>query len=554
MKEKKERTIILILSCLLLFLLFTYFLPQEDSDKAPKHSGDNMTEEEFLLTKAPIKNINAADLVRAMKVGWNLGNTFDSYSAESYSEEIKAKDNYLLIATYSSLPYISLDSSSKVNFTPDGYAEITWNLSELKSSDSTDYGAIGIQIFNFRIGPTGQNPLTIDIKEASLTFLDGTTTILEEFLGTQKILLELGVAKYYPSLTALSKLSTATLKEATLTIKIHITDYPAPETAPPEPIYYETLWNNPQTTYEMIAFIKQSGFGAIRIPITYRNHIDSSTFKIEENWLNRIEEVIRYAIQNDLYCIINLHHDVGSKGWLKADLKNYEENYVKFSSLWNQIAARFQNYSEYLVFEGFNEILNVKNDWANPSDEDLAVVNQLNQLFVDTVRLTGGNNSSRCLIVSTYGAAWNNKILSAFKLPADSIKDRLIVSLHTYEPRQFCLQDNQLGNEKGTSSFCAEEDSTWVERLFITLNQTFVAKNIPVIIGEFASFHKGNSIDRAEHAKCYTSLGRKYDITCFWWDSGGKESTLNTLKNTCLLNRYLLSWNFPEIVNALCTP
>lgn len=559
MKEKKEQSIIIILSCILVLLLVTYLIPQKEGSKVqeitpvPDEQKKTLIEDETSFNYSIMKDINAADLVRAMKVGWNLGNTFDSYSIEGYPEEIKAKYHYQLISTYSSSPYTNWNSSDKVTFDSNGYAELTWDLSKIISSDSTQYGSIGLQIFNFRIGPTGESRLIIEIKDAILTFSDGTSINLEEFLGTHELMMNLGVAKFYPEIFALSNFSTATLKTAVLSLKVQITNYLSPEFIKSKSSYYETLWYNPITTNEMISFIKQSGFGAIRIPITYRNHIDSSTNTIDSDWLDRIEEVIQYALRNDLYCIINLHHDVGSNGWLRADLKNYELNSKKFASLWNQIATRFQKYNEHLIFEGFNEILNETNEWDNPTKEDLSVVNKLNQLFVDTVRLTGGNNTSRCLIVSTYGATWNKKVLSAFELPTDSIANRLIVSVHAYEPKQFCLQESLLSNKKGSSIFRENEDNLLIEQLFISLEQTFVSNHIPVIIGEFASFHKNNCADRAKHAKSYISYGKQYHITCFWWDSGGQCNIINSIENSCLLDRYNLTWNFPEIVNALCT-
>ncbi len=162
----------------------------------------------------------------------------------------------------------------------------------------------------------------------------------------------------------------------------------------------ETSWQNPAATKEKIDAVKATGINAVRVPVTWYNHMDSS-YKIDEEWMDRVEEVVNYVLDNDMYCIINVHHDTGENGWLKASETNLEENKKKFAAIWEQICERFGGYGNKLLFEGFNEILNENNNWVNPNKESLNVVNELNQLFVDTVRTTGVNNAERYLILST---------------------------------------------------------------------------------------------------------------------------------------------------------
>ena len=199
--------------------------------------------------------------------------------------------------------------------------------------------------------------------------------------------------------------------------------------------YYETSWGNPQTTKEMIDEIKKAGFESVRVPVTYYDHIHEDG-KIDEKWLVRVEEVVNYVLDNDMYCVLDVHHDTGlySNGsWIVADADKYEENAEKLSKLWIQIANRFKDYNYKLVFEGFNEIIDTDKDynWVTGT-ADTINVNKLNQTFVDTVRKTGGKNKDRFLVVTTFGAVTDEHKLSNFIMPQDEIENKIILALHDY--------------------------------------------------------------------------------------------------------------------------
>ena len=170
------------------------------------------------------------------------------------------------------------------------------------------------------------------------------------------------------------------------------------------PYDYEMSWGNPITTEEMIKTVKSAGFEAVRIPVTWYEHLDENN-NIDEQWMARVNEIVDYVINEGMYCIINVHHDTGTDGWLKASYTDFDSKSERFVKIWEQISARFKNYDEKLIFEGFNEMLNDNGDWSNPGDDAFEVLNYFNQLFVDTVRESGGNNEYRNLIVATYACS-----------------------------------------------------------------------------------------------------------------------------------------------------
>lgn len=281
----------------------------------------------------------------------------------------------------------------------------------------------------------------------------------------------------------------------------------------------ETSWQNPKITKEMIDAVKATGINAMRVPVTWYNHMDSN-YKIDEEWMNRVEEVVNYVLDNDMYCIINVHHDTGETGWLKASENNLEENKEKFAAIWEQICERFGGYGNKLLFEGFNEILNENNNWVNPNKESINVVNELNQLFVDTVRATGGNNAERCLIVNTYCAGANREVTRGFVLPTDTVSDKLIVEAHVYQPYYFVSTTSE-----NATTWAKDKDT--LDYYLKNMYTTFVQQGVPVIIGEFGCINSRRMVERQTWLQHYVETCYKYGIKCFWWDNGSDYRIFN---------------------------
>lgn len=291
--------------------------------------------------------------------------------------------------------------------------------------------------------------------------------------------------------------------------------------------YYETLGGNPLTTKAMIDKVKAAGFGAVRIPVTYYNHMDSQG-NIDDAWLQRVATIANYVLADDMYCIIDMHHDTGADGWLKADDSTYSVTSAKFKNVWKQIATYFKNYNNKLLFEGYNEILNTSNQWTGAGASSYATANKLNQLFVDTVRSTGGNNDSRYLIVSTYAANAEDDAVNSFELPKDKVHNSLIVDVHYY----------------GTSQ-------SGIDSVLNRLNSHFTSKGIPVIIGEFATKHTEAESTRISVGNYIIANAKKHNIACFWWDDGNYKNKAGAQCDYALLDRVSLNWYSPNLVQGI---
>ena len=302
-----------------------------------------------------------------------------------------------------------------------------------------------------------------------------------------------------------------------------------------DPKNYETCWGNPQITPELIAAYKNAGFKAIRLPVTWRQHIDQDG-NINEKWLQRVREVVDYIIDAGMYCILNVHHDTGGSdvAWLRAwqDEEYLENTEKKFIGLWTNIANEFNSYGDKLIFEGYNEMIDGNLRWTDTDEKGYAALNQLAQSFVNTVRATGGNNAHRNLIVNTYSADGHEKSLAAFKVPTDPIANHLIVEVHNYTPGEFVGPETAEAAKQWNSSYEAELDEE-----FLLLDRYLTSQGIPFIIGEFGCNDKVPESEQVKYVRHFLSQAKALGVSCFHWFD--------------LINRNTLQWNFPEVKNEL---
>ncbi|MGN0254835.1 MAG: glycoside hydrolase family 5 protein [Chordicoccus sp.] len=293
--------------------------------------------------------------------------------------------------------------------------------------------------------------------------------------------------------------------------------------------HYESLWGNQPVTLSSIEAIKDEGFGAVRVPVTWADHIgDDGT--IDAEWMSRVREVVDYVIDSGMYCILDAHHDTGENARINADSASLDDNKKKLTSLWTQIADEFRDYDSHLVFEGFNEILDSGNHWTDPDSSCYDAVNELNQAFVDAVRKTGGNNAERVLLCDAYASGFNADILGNFKLPDDSAKNRLMVDIHYY----------------GT-------DTSEMKSVAKRIDKLFTKKKVPVIIGECGMKNtagSSNTDERVAYIKALVDTMKKSGAICFWWDDGGSFSSSDEVNNYALLNRDG-GWYFKEIADTM---
>ena len=303
------------------------------------------------------------------------------------------------------------------------------------------------------------------------------------------------------------------------------------------PAEYEKAWGQNVATRELIHMFKEKGFNAIRVPVTWYPHMgtvtvttyqdsngnwhgrwDKSTwtgYDVDRVWMARVREVVGYVLDEGMYCILNVHHDTGTAttAWLRADRQVYSSVRERYISLWNQIATEFESYGERLLFESFNEMLDVNNTWNYPLDKSSTVIiNTINADFVATVRATGGNNEKRNLVLNTYAASPDARALKDFVLPKDSAKDHLLAQVHSYAPYDFAFET---GNPRPNFDASCDRE---VRAIVDGINTNLVSRGIPCILGEFGvDTHIRGEAEEAKQAACYVSQATKYNIACFYW-------------------------------------
>lgn len=275
----------------------------------------------------------------------------------------------------------------------------------------------------------------------------------------------------------------------------------------------ETCWGQSKTKPELLKMMKEAGFGAIRVPVTWYNHMDKDG-KVNAEWMARVKEVVGYVLNQGLYCILNVHHDTGADSydksgnlthyhWIKADEANYEANKERFEYLWKQIAEEFKDYDQHLLFESYNEMLDQYNSWcyasmsapggynASAATSAYNAINNYAQSFVNVVRSTGSNNSQRNLIVNTYGSCsgggtWNQHLkdpLKEMKYPNDAAGEgRIIFQVHSYPS---LVNTDSKGNITGNRTIANIKAE--VDDMINAWNTHLASKGAPVILGEWGT-------------------------------------------------------------------
>ena len=326
----------------------------------------------------------------------------------------------------------------------------------------------------------------------------------------------------------------------------------------------ETTWGNPVITEKLIKQVKAQGFKSIRIPVSYLSKIGAGpNYTIDSKWLDRVQEVVDMCINNGLYAIINIHGDgyySVKGGWLLCGESASEQKTIKakYEKVWEQIAKRFKNYDDHLVFESMNE--EYDGTYNNPNPEYYNNINAYNQIFVDTVRKAGGKNNSRYLLIP----GWNTDINfttgdcdtytmeAKFVIPNDS---RIMISVHYYTPWEFC-------GEEGYDTFYKWGDSvkkfvkrrqseTLVNRQFDKLYNAFIKNGYGVVIGEYGSIDrthkdKSNTTYRAYFAEYVNYAAHQRNIVTVYWDNG-----YNGNHGFGLFDRTKCTVTQPEIIKGI---
>lgn len=325
----------------------------------------------------------------------------------------------------------------------------------------------------------------------------------------------------------------------------------------------ETAWGNPVITEDLIKLVKEQGFGTVRIPVSYLSYIgEGPDYTINSEWLDRVEEVVNYVINNDMFAIINIHGDgyyTVDGGWLRCVDEDQDTIKAKYEAVWRQIAERFKDYDEHLIFESMNEVFD--DTYGNPKANGYENINAYNQIFVDTVRATGGNNAKRWVLMP----GWNTNIEYTagdygFVIPEDSgctaDGKRIMISVHYYDPYNFTLDESISSATTQWGKYAVEKYDTWgqedhVDRQMQMLNEKFVSQGYPVVIGEMGT-HDNDLLDKSntEFRRYWTEYivkaCKNNGIIPVWWDNG-----YSGRNGFGLFSRAALTVTQPEIIEAM---
>lgn len=286
----------------------------------------------------------------------------------------------------------------------------------------------------------------------------------------------------------------------------------------------ETNWGNPLITQTLIDSVKAAGFNAVRIPVAWSKFSDESNFIIEESWLDRVEEVVNYVLNDGMYAIINIHWD---GGWMQPTYNQQDYVNNRLAIMWEQIANRFIDYGDHLLFAGTNEVM-VDGNYSTPTKEYYTVQNSFNQTFVTTVRQTGGKNYYRYLLVQGFNTNIDYTI-NYFVMPADMVENRLMLEVHYYDPYDFTINESSNITQWGKNATDASKTETWAnesyaDKQFNKMKTKFVDNGIPVIIGEYGAIARTTVSDHAIYREYYlnyiTSSIHSHGIIPFYWDNG----------------------------------
>lgn len=327
----------------------------------------------------------------------------------------------------------------------------------------------------------------------------------------------------------------------------------------------QTAWGQPLTTKEMIDGLAKSGVKTIRIPVSWSEHVIDKYYTIDPKWMARVKEIVTWAYENDMFIILNSHHDnfdqnkkiPAGKGVYYPSEENYEESKKFLTCLWKQISSHFIDFDYHLIFETLNEPRprGTSNEWWYDQNSPvckkyMGTLNKLNQDIVNTIRASGGNNTHRVIMVPSLAASPDAALSKDFRIPTDTVENRLAISVHMYTPYNFAMASP--GDIKFTEAHQKE-----LSTIFRKLYNKFVSAGTPVVIGEMGATNKNNLQDRINWFNFFITEARKNSIyTCCLWDNGVWEINEKDPKDKIYsehygyYNRTKQTWYFPELIKT----
>jgi aryl-phospho-beta-D-glucosidase BglC (GH1 family) len=476
---------------------------------------ENGLEIEFLTTQ---KDTSELDLVVDIADA-DFTNT-DNWKAGTYSSQTGAFGIDTTKICYAS--YLRVESVPYMVSLPDGYLKM--NIIEIDDD--------GNVVKNTDLNSGQKWEKNEETSKIAITVFSSKSSVsytVSEYKEIIKAYSQFGLIKYQPAYTASGNMSNLTATEFVKSMNVgwnlgNSLDSKGDKEKRGEDaqLKQELNWGNPYITKDLIDYVAQSGFNTIRIPVTwyYNTYTDENgNLHVGQKWLERVQEVVDYAMANDMYVILNTHHE---QPILYAGVSDEEMAQVlaDAENLWLDIAEYFKDYDEHLIFESYNEIDNIAKSW-NYSDTAAAQMNQMNQVFVDAVRSTGSNNANRILMVPTLLDGTGDNYYNAFTMPNDTATDRIVVTVHEY-----------------TKVFNQD-----VEGFFGCLEQFSNTIGAPIIIGEFGTTSSYPLEDfRTAQASNFVARAAEHGIKCIWWDNGSDYE---------IVDRRNLAGSDTDMINAL---
>ena len=282
----------------------------------------------------------------------------------------------------------------------------------------------------------------------------------------------------------------------------------------------ETAWGQPVTTKEMIDKIHELGFNTMRVPTSWGLHTSGAPdYIIDEDWMNRVEEVVNYALDNDMFVILNSHHD---NDFYYPSKAHAEESVNYIEKIWAQIAERFKDYDQHLIFQSMNEprLTGTNYEWWIDYNnqgclEALEVINDCNQKFLDVVRASGGRNENRFLLCGVYCGSPYYSLEEPYHLPEDTVDGKLLISVHAYNPYNLAMNEDVKYRDFDQS--CRNDIDDFMNKHY----EKYGKNGIGVIIDEMGIINKNNPYDRQDWATYYVAKAKSLGMVCIWWDNGG---------------------------------
>ncbi len=312
---------------------------------------------------------------------------------------------------------------------------------------------------------------------------------------------------------------------------------------------YETAWGSPVITKAMIEGYAREGFKTLRVPVAWSN-LMSNNYTISPALLSRVKEVVGWALEYDMYVILNIHWDGGWWSNFPSDKNNCM---AKYKAIWTQLTKEFGEYDHRLIFESLNEegcwdtVWNRYSGTASGKAEAYGLLNEINQTFVNLVRASGGNNADRHLLIAGYATDVELTCDEAFVMPKDTA-GRCAVSVHYYTPANYCVLTENTSWASVKTTWGTTEDKAELQKNMSLLKSSFVDKGIPVIIGEFGVIMDNK--DKEDAIGFLTSVAEasvNYGMCPVLWDITCDYSFYN--RKNCAMSEYTkLRENFKNLI------